>query len=68
MMHGVLTVSDDDIVNFRMEGYRRHVGKPKWVEVLIEFVENDGICWWDRNLLIVTNCENVVKFHLFDVI
>ena len=44
VMHGVFTISDNGIVNFRMDGYLRHVGKPKWIEEFIELTKNGGIC------------------------
>ena len=71
MMHGVLTMDDDDVVNLGEVSWssscsRRHVWKPKGVEVLGESVDGGNYCW-RRNLLFATNCENRVDFQVFNV-
>ena len=60
-MHGVWTIDDDDIIDLGIVSVlssrgRRHVWKPKGIDVLVEDVDS-GNFYRRRNLLFVTNCE-----------
>ena len=63
-MHGMWTIDDDDVVNLVEVGWgsglsRRHVWKPKRIEVSIDEVNGGNFCL-RINLLFATNCEDLV--------